>query len=187
MTSERLHILDSLRGFALLGIIFVNIPALLHVVQPATVADTRYFFLTQFFIEGKFFTIFSFLFGVGFYIFLSRALEKNERAYALFTRRLLILLAFGLIHTMFQPGEALAIYAIFGFILMACYSFSKELNVALGMFLLLIFTYIEMKVLLPLPLMVLGLAAGQYGVFSAIATYKSSLPLQCLACRYCLQ
>lgn len=92
--SERLHVLDLLRGFALLGIIFVNMPVLLEVAQPETIADARYFFLTQFFVENKFFTIFSFLFGVGFYLFLSRAKAKGESAYQLFVRRMVLLLLY---------------------------------------------------------------------------------------------
>lgn len=116
--SERLHVLDLLRGFALLGIIFVNMPVLLEVAQPETIADARYFFLTQFFVENKFFTIFSFLFGVGFYLFLSRAKAKGESAYQLFVRRMVLLLLFGLLHTILHPGEALSIYAVFGLVLM---------------------------------------------------------------------
>lgn len=104
--SERLHILDLLRGFALLGIIFVNMPVLLEVAQPETIADALYFFLTQFFVENKFFTIFSFLFGVGFYLFLSRAKAKGESAYQLFVRRMVLLLLLGLLHTNPSPWRS---------------------------------------------------------------------------------
>ena len=96
--NKRIDTLDYLRGFALLGIILVNIPALLWIKTPDTSIDIAYNRFLILFVEGKFFSIFSFLFGVGFYIFISRAMAKNNNAYLLFIRRIIILLLIGLVH-----------------------------------------------------------------------------------------
>jgi len=84
--NKRIDTLDYLRGFALLGIILVNIPGLLWIEAPNRSIDIAYYHMLMLFVEGKFFTIFSFLFGVGFYIFIARAHAKNEKAFLLFTQ-----------------------------------------------------------------------------------------------------
>lgn len=125
--NKRIDELDYIRGFALLGIILVNILALLNIKipDPSTV-DASYQRFLYLFVEGRFFSIFSFLFGVGFYIFISRAIAKGKNGYVLFLRRLVALFIFGLIHQMFQPGEALALYAICGLIVLPFYKAKKK-------------------------------------------------------------
>ncbi|MEQ6353339.1 DUF418 domain-containing protein [Lysinibacillus sp. M3] len=166
--NKRIDTLDYLRGFALLGIILVNIPGLMWINLPDTSVDVAYNRFLTLFVEGKFFTIFSFLFGVGFYIFISRAIAKNENAYFLFVRRIIILLLIGLVHFYFQPGEALTIYAIFGLIALPFYKVRKEINLTIGLILLAVTAYFGFKIAMPFPLMLLGLAAGQYRIFEKI-------------------
>lgn len=127
--NKRIDILDYLRGFSLVGIIFVNIIALLDVKIPDT--DTmgqtyqRYLIL---FVEGRFFTIFSFLFGVGFYIFISRAHAKGKNGVILFLRRLIALFIFGIVHALFHPGEALLIYAVCGLLILPLHKMKRLLD-----------------------------------------------------------
>ncbi|MFE3574781.1 DUF418 domain-containing protein [Lysinibacillus sp. NPDC059133] len=166
--NKRIDTLDYLRGFALLGIILVNIPGLMLINLPDTSVDIAYDRFLTLFVEGKFFTIFSFLFGVGFYIFISRAMAKNENAYRLFIRRIIILLLIGLVHFYFQPGEALTIYAIFGLIALPFYKVRKEINLTIGLILLAVTAYFGVKIVMPFPLILLGLAAGQYRIFEKI-------------------
>ncbi|XBQ95331.1 hypothetical protein A1140_03580 [Staphylococcus felis] len=64
------------------------------------------------------FSIFSILFGVGFYIFMDRATYKGQNKYALYFRRLIVLFIFGVLHSFLQPGEALKFYAIAGVLLL---------------------------------------------------------------------
>lgn len=169
-TNKRIDALDYIRGFALLGIILVNILDLLHIniPEPKTI-DASYQRFLYLFVEGRFYSIFSFLFGVGFFIFLSRANAKGKNGYVLFIRRLIILLAFGLIHTVFQPGEALKYYAICGFIVLPFYKVNKHINLAIGLTLIIVFGVMGEKLLLTLPLILLGLAAGQYHVFENLS------------------
>lgn len=79
--------------------------------------------LVSTFAEGKFITLFSFLFGVGFMIFMDRAVERVEHPRMLFARRLLILFCIGLLHiTFIWVGDILTFYAVAGFLLLAFYA-----------------------------------------------------------------
>ncbi|CAM4080444.1 DUF418 domain-containing protein [Lederbergia lenta] len=170
ITNSRIDALDYIRGFALLGIILVNILALLHtkIPEPNTI-DASYQRFLYLFVEGRFYTIFSFLFGVGFYIFITRANAKGKNGFILLLRRLIVLLAFGIIHSMFQPGEALMIYAIYGLITLPFYRVNNHINLTLSIIFIVIFGVMGLKAALTLPLILLGIACGQYRVFENLS------------------
>ncbi|MCU4847449.1 DUF418 domain-containing protein [Bacillus cereus] len=124
--NARIHSLDILRGIAILCILFANLPTMtgLDPFNQAgyTGTDKAIRFLVDLFIQAKFYTIFAFLFGVGFYIFMKNTEAKGYPMYKLFTRRLCILLVFGLLHfTFLWFGDILHAYAIAGFILLFFY------------------------------------------------------------------
>ncbi|PGC59527.1 hypothetical protein COM24_03200 [Bacillus toyonensis] len=163
ITNKRIDELDYIRGFALLGIILVNILALLNIKIPdPNTVDASYQRFLYLFVESRFFSIFSFLFGVGFYIFITRAIAKGKNGYVLFLRRVVALFIFGLIHYMFQPGEALTLYAICGLIVLPFYKAKKQVNLVIGLILTIAFSVMGIKELLPLGLILLGLAAGRF-------------------------
>ncbi|MFD2444587.1 DUF418 domain-containing protein [Bacillus sp. CGMCC 1.16607] len=174
--NKRISILDYLRGTALIGIILVNVLPLLLVTTPSPhtldAAYQRFLFL---FIEGRFYTIFSFLFGVGFYLFLSRAKEKGKNGTALFLRRILAMFLMGVVHFTFQPGEALTVYSVFGLFVLPFYKVKKEINLVIGIAFLVLFSLISAKLLLVFPLILLGLTAGQYRVFENLPNQKQKL------------
>ncbi|WP_110113127.1 DUF418 domain-containing protein [Bacillus sp. CGMCC 1.16541] len=130
-TRDRIVTIDIIRGFALFGIFLVNMPAFhspdfkvqisgMHVEY--TGIDYWVDLFLQMFVQMKFFTIFSFLFGLGFYIFMSRAEQKGFNVKRLFSRRLLGLLLFGALHLIFLWfGDILHLYAITGFLLLFFY------------------------------------------------------------------
>ncbi|HJF34276.1 MAG TPA: DUF418 domain-containing protein [Sporosarcina psychrophila] len=167
--NKRIDILDYLRGFSLVGIILVNILALLDMKIPDsdTLGQSYQRFLLLF-VEGRFFTIFSFLFGVGFYIFISRAHAKGKNGIILFIRRLIALFLFGVVHSVYNSGEALAIYAVFGLLILPFYKLKKEINLIVGLVLLILTSYLSLKALMPLPLILIGYAAGQYQFFEEL-------------------
>jgi uncharacterized protein len=125
--SERIVFIDVLRGMALFGILAANmrgffapldaygdIGALFH-----NRADVLAQFFVDAFIQGKFITIFSFLFGMGFAIQMSRAEARGVRFLGFYPRRLLALALFGLIHgILIWAGDILLTYACSGAILL---------------------------------------------------------------------
>ncbi|TYS14143.1 DUF418 domain-containing protein [Rossellomorea vietnamensis] len=129
--SDRIVTIDIIRGFALFGIFLVNMPAF-HSAEflrsfnavEADLSGVDYWIDLFFalFIDMKFFTIFSFLFGLGFYIFMSRAEQKELKVTPLYLRRILGLFLFGAAHLIFLWfGDILHTYALTGLLLLAFY------------------------------------------------------------------
>lgn len=124
--TERIDLIDALRGFALLGILMVN---MLYMYEPmssmmleakpdASVKHIIAESFIKFFFEGKFYVIFSMLFGFGFYIFLNKSTDNGISTLPIFKRRLFFLLLFGVAHiTLLWAGDVLLYYALFGFLL----------------------------------------------------------------------
>ena len=106
--AERIVALDVLRGFALLGILVMNIQSFgmtyaaygnpMVGVNPNNLNLTLWSVI-HVFADTKFMTLFSLLFGAGVLLFTERAEAKGQRVRALHYRRTLYLLAFGLLHT----------------------------------------------------------------------------------------
>lgn len=127
-SSERLPLLDALRGFALLGVFVTNVSvwfsgrALLPraefeaVMANASLLDLVTMRAMSLLVTGKFITIFSFLFGLGFAIQLGRAEQRGASIVPLYTRRLGVLLLIGLSHLfLLWYGDVLTSYAVLGF------------------------------------------------------------------------
>jgi uncharacterized protein len=124
--AERIEVLDVLRGVALFGIIAANmrgfngpLPAYFNhtLMWTDTTSRVAQAFI-DFFIQGKFITLFAFMFGIGFAIQMERADRAGVESLAFYVRRLTVLLLFGLIHFVFVWwGDILAGYAVMGFFL----------------------------------------------------------------------
>ncbi|KAB3532823.1 DUF418 domain-containing protein [Alkaliphilus serpentinus] len=130
---ERIRELDIVRGFALLGVLLVNLAAFnstlfseLASIGPLSnplnlelLSDRLATLFIQILGEGKFYTIFSFLFGLGFYIFMERAEAKGVSPNKLFVKRSFFLLLFGIIHfSLVWYGDILHVYGVVGFLLL---------------------------------------------------------------------
>jgi uncharacterized protein len=125
--SERIVFIDVLRGMALFGILAANMRAFFapldSYMETGVLFHSRADVVVQAFIEaliqGKFISIFSFLFGMGFAIQMSRAEARGARFMGFYPRRLLALALFGLIHGIFiWAGDVLLTYALSGAILL---------------------------------------------------------------------
>jgi uncharacterized protein len=125
--SERIVFIDVLRGMALFGILAANMRGFFapldcydHIqVLYHSRADILAQGFIEAFIQGKFISIFSFLFGMGFAIQMSRAEARGVRFLGFYPRRLLALMLFGLIHGMLiWAGDVLLTYALSGTILL---------------------------------------------------------------------
>ena len=122
--AARLEVIDALRGFALFGILWVNMlgfasPMRWMLDPPWTSnADRAAFFAIQFFSTAKFYSLFSFLFGIGFAMQVARVERAGRSAVRLLLRRYAALLAFGAIHGLFiWYGDILHQYALLGLLL----------------------------------------------------------------------
>jgi uncharacterized protein len=147
LSQERIAGLDVIRGLAVLGILFVNIPEMLGngagFQYQYTDSDAFVRLIYDMLFQTKFYTIFAFLFGLGFYIFWRNATSKGLRPKLLFTRRLLILLLFGLIHAiLLWYGDILHAYAVVGFLLLWFYNRSSKTLAIWSGGLLILFTVV---------------------------------------------
>jgi uncharacterized protein len=125
--NNRIEAIDVLRGFTLFGIALIHMVEQYYAGQPPedvgvqpTIADGIAQGFIGIFIMGKFFMIFSFLFGLSFYLQFSKS-DSEGNFLVRFAWRLLILFAIGMIHHMHYRGDILGIYAILGFTLLLFY------------------------------------------------------------------
>ena len=121
---NRIHSLDLLRGFAVLGILIMNITSFSQIsmvyINP-TIGHglegyNKYFHdFNYIFADTRFMSIFSILFGAGIVLFTERIEAKGKKVYVLYYKRMFWLLVFGLIHAYFiWAGDILVAYAICG-------------------------------------------------------------------------
>lgn len=149
--SERIVLLDSLRGIALLGILLMNIPFFglpepafdnLAVMNELGTINQKVWYFINMFPEGTMRAIFSILFGAGIILFVSRLEKRMEGMLPAeyFIRRQLWLVFFGLVNAfvLLWPGDILFQYGILGIVAFVFRRLSvKKLLIAAGVCLLL--------------------------------------------------
>jgi uncharacterized membrane protein YeiB len=154
--NEPIQAIDVLRGFALCGIVFINIYQTLGMRELPTGLAL--------FVQARFYVIFSLLFGIGFAIFLERASARSDRPRVLLVRRFAFLALLGGLHHLLQPGEVLVPYAICGLVFLLPFSYASPLvNLVAGV------------VLLGVGIMFVGgagLIPGLFLIGSALASYR---------------
>lgn len=122
-SQQRITIVDALRGFALLGIVLAHFTEQFYAGPPP--ADHQGFAalhpvdqvvegITGALVRGKFFMLFSFLFGLSFSIQMDRAESAGVNFRLRFAWRMVILLLIGLTHCLIYRGDILSVYALFG-------------------------------------------------------------------------
>ncbi|AOM83587.1 DUF418 domain-containing protein [Salisediminibacterium beveridgei] len=122
---NRLHYIDSLRGFSLFGILLVNMLGFQYGIDNQQqlsftgTLDSTVYFLIQLLFQGSFYPVFAILFGIGGALMYERAQMGDASFFKTYTRRLLILLGIGLFHwVILWHGDILIDYALTGLILM---------------------------------------------------------------------
>jgi uncharacterized protein len=141
-TAQRIELLDVVRGLALLGIVSANmiiyslylyLPASAKSAMSTHASDRVLDFLELFLIEGKFYTIFAVLFGLGFSVLLSRARTKDLVFHRFYLRRVSILFLIGVAHAvLFWHDDILQAYAVCGALLLAFVTARSRTIVMLG-------------------------------------------------------
>ncbi len=120
---ERVGVIDVLRGFALFGILLVNMAAFKAPVfggaGNAGLLDQAALWLIAFGFQTKFYVLFSFLFGYGLSVQMDRAAARGSPFVPRFLRRLLGLLLLGLAHALLlYTGDILVTYALLGVVVL---------------------------------------------------------------------
>ncbi len=143
--TNRITTIDALRGFALFGILYAHmilwysagaLPEHLYRDNYGIASgfvETIYFTL----ILAKFFSIFSFLFGLSFYIQMKSLMQRNDNFILRFSWRLAILGVIGLIHHALWRGDILSIYVPLGFLLIFARNLSDRAILIIGTILIL--------------------------------------------------
>lgn len=152
---ERIEAIDIIRGFALFGVLWMNLYEQVGLVMPYGALDhlptaqlDRWVgAASQWLMQGKAQALFSLLFGFGFANIISR-LDARGASPAIFLRRIAVLLVFGLIDIfLLWIGDILTAYAVMGFFLYFTRNWPTRLLVLVG-----------------LPVAVLGLPLLQLGI-----------------------
>lgn len=172
---ERIEALDVVRGFALIGVFLMNVEffnrSLMGIGEGMprglTGIDWLASWFIAYFVQGKFWTIFSLLFGMGFAVMLTRA-ERAGRAFiAPYLRRILALAVFGVMHFIFLwSGDILFAYAVgAGGLLVLLYGRWRPILIALVILVGLAFVP---------GLGAIGVVAGSLAVIGILALYLRS-------------
>lgn len=146
LSGGRITVIDALRGFSLIGICLIH--AMQHfgamgTMEPQTVfpwegtLDEIFRWFINYLVFGKFFIIFSCLFGLSFFIQMDRASQKGVDFRPRFLWRLVLLLVIGFVHGLLVRVDILLVYAILGFVLVLMYKWPTKLLVGLTLFLFL--------------------------------------------------
>jgi uncharacterized protein len=143
LAKQRIDIVDMLRGFSLLGILLAHLcdqyfagarPPGNEQFNIKNGLDQGLQLFQDIFITGKFYTIFSFLFGLSFAIQLLNAKEKGQSFAGRFAWRLVLLFAIGFLHHMHYRGDILTIYAVLGFALLLFYKVGNKILLLVAFF-----------------------------------------------------
>lgn len=125
-TTSRIEMLDVLRGFAIFGILMVNMQIfyqpisriLIGYMGSESVTELIGELFIKIFFEGKFYVLFSMLFGYGFWLFINRPSPDGSSILPTYRLRVLFLFLFGAAHiVLLWAGDILVFYALFGFLL----------------------------------------------------------------------
>ena len=155
--AEREKFMDVLRGFAILGIFIANLGSGLswynesaHMTGPMLMEgwDHKMLFLHHMFIEGKFYSIFSLLFGWGIALQIKRGLAKDINPIPTIRRRLFFMLILGAVHLLIWNGDIVFFYAMLGFLLIPLRKFSNKTLLVTGAVLILtpiLFYWLKME------------------------------------------
>jgi uncharacterized protein len=136
--AKRINVIDALRGFALLGVILIHMLQYFgystvntHEISRFPLLDRIVQILANNIIAGRFINIFSFLFGLSFFIQMDRASKKGIDFRSRFLWRMVILFVIGLVGTMFTYMDILTIYAFFGLFLVLLFPLKNWLLIIL--------------------------------------------------------
>ncbi len=125
--AARIQVVDALRGFALIGILMAHssewfaaggLPPAVWQAHAQGIGNGIAQTFVGVLVSGKFYTFFSFLFGLSFALMMTRSTETPGAFYRRFAWRLVVLGAIGFLHHLQWQGDILTIFAMLGFVLL---------------------------------------------------------------------
>lgn len=176
----RIHIIDAIRGLAVLGILFANIHSwsgykFITFTEISNLAyfqyDSLFLKLHYWLVDGKFYAIFSILFGAGFGLQYVKNQANQPPFIKTYRKRLSFLLVFGIVHSLCWSGDILTLYALLAFVLVLLRNIETERLLPLALALLGFFA-------LPQILMLLFAEPQTAKMALAHKTYSDMLPAQ---------
>lgn len=144
----RIQVIDAIRGLAVFGILVANIQNWsgykfipFEAIESLALYswDEAFSILHYWFVDGKFYAIFSILFGAGFGIQYVRKQDQMDTFLPVYRRRLFFLLIFGILHALFWSGDILTLYALLAFVLVALRDIPTQRLLPVSIFLLAFF------------------------------------------------
>jgi len=153
----RVHIIDAIRGLAILGILFANIQSwsgykyiLLQSIEalPLYHLDALFLQLNSWLVDGKFYAIFSMLFGAGFGLQYMKNQSNQAPFIRKYRRRIGFLLMFGILHALLWSGDILTLYALLAFVLVLLRNLDYEKLLPVALLLLCAFAVPQMAMLI---------------------------------------
>ncbi len=141
MKTSRIQVVDALRGFSLAGIVLVHMvenyigsppPAEAMAAVNQGILDSIVDGFIFLFLRGKFFALFSFLFGLSFFIQMNKGAQNGKPFAFRFLWRLILLLLIGALHHLFYRGDILTIYALLGIFLIPFYKMKPKWILAIA-------------------------------------------------------
>lgn len=142
--TQRLEVVDALRGFALLAIVLLH--NLEHynifsdnISQPDWLNSIDVFLCDAiyFLFAGKAYATFSLLFGFSFYIQMRNARKRGDDFRMRFAWRMMLLVGFSQLHALFYNGDILLLYAFCGLLLIPASSWSNRTVLTVAIILML--------------------------------------------------
>ena len=143
---ERVFLLDVLRGLCLFFVLWSNLNDWYYMLKPVTPIDEALGWIQEWLVESRFYSLLGFLFGIGFAIQLTRAEQQGQDGTRVFFRRMAVLAAFGVVHTLLiWRGDILMAYALPGVALVLFRRLAPRRLLIAAAALLLLFPYIVIR------------------------------------------
>jgi len=138
--ASRIVEIDMVRGFALFGVLLVNMYNFgAESIAWNSTGDQVAFAFMRVFLQSKSWVLFAMLFGFGFALQLQRGDARNPRSRFVYLRRLAVLFAFGTAHALLFDGDILMLYAELGLGLLLVHRLPTQVLLVLAVGLMLVF------------------------------------------------
>lgn len=144
--TNRIVMVDVLRGWALIGVLLVNYFLFYYLDKEQAMHKKDAFsqilkLITDIFFTNKSRIMLNVLFGFGFSILIEKIKSKGQNPIMFFSRRMFWLLLIGLVNTCFYYGDFLKDYAIVGLLLLFFYNSTAKTSLYAAVFLMLLFPF----------------------------------------------